>query len=216
MFAGHVPAADAEALRRARAAGAMLVGKTQTHEFAWGITSVNELMGTSRNPWAPDRISGGSSGGSAVALATHQVRLALGSDTGGSIRVPSALCGTVGFKPTYGRVSTAGILPLARTLDHPGPMARTPADAALLLEVIAGCDAADPATLDVPLGDLGAALANGLEGVGVGVCPDLHLVPLTPAVQAAFDAALAAAAPAARASRRSLCPRRARSTASSG
>jgi aspartyl-tRNA(Asn)/glutamyl-tRNA(Gln) amidotransferase subunit A len=194
MFADHVPTADAEALRRARAAGAVLVGKTQTHEFAWGISSVNELMGTSRNPWAPDRISGGSSGGSAVALATCQVSLALGSDTGGSIRVPSALCGTVGFKPTYGRVSTTGIWPLARTLDHPGPMARTPADAALLLEVIAGVDAADPATRDVPLGDLAGSLANGLQGVVVGVCPDLHLVPLSPAVQRAFDAALAAAA----------------------
>jgi aspartyl-tRNA(Asn)/glutamyl-tRNA(Gln) amidotransferase subunit A len=194
MFADHVPAADAEALRRARAAGAILVGKTQTHEFAWGISSVNELMGTSRNPWALDRVSGGSSGGSAVALATRQVSLALGSDTGGSIRVPSALCGTVGFKPTYGRVSTAGIWPLARTLDHPGPMARTPADAALLLEVIAGWDPADPATEDVPLGDLDAALANGLEGCVVGICPDLHIVPLAPAVQRAFDATVAAAA----------------------
>ena len=193
MFADHVPAADAEALRRARAAGAILVGKTQTHEFAWGISSVNERMGTSHNPWALDRVSGGSSGGSAVALATHQVSLALGSDTGGSIRVPSALCGTVGFKPTYGRVSTAGIWPLARTLDHPGPMTRTPADAALLLEVIAGWDPADPATEDVPLGDLDAALANGLEGRVVGICPDMHLVPLTPAAQRAFDAAVAAA-----------------------
>ena len=193
MFADHVPAADAEALRRARAAGAILVGKTQTHEFAWGISSVNERMGTSHNPWALDRVSGGSSGGSAVALATHQVSLALGSDTGGSIRVPSALCGTVGFKPTYGRVSTGGIWPLARTLDHPGPMTRTPADAALLLEVIAGWDPADPATEDVPLGDLDAALANGLEGRVVGICPDMHLVPLTPAAQRAFDAAVAAA-----------------------
>ena len=185
MFAGHVPAADAEALRRARAAGAVLVGKTQTHEFAWGISSVNELMGTSRNPWAPDRISGGSSGGSAVALATHQVTLALGSDTGGSIRVPSALCGTVGFKPTYGRVSTAGIWPLARTLDHPGP------------------DGADARRRRAPArghrrlgrrrpGDARRARSaiserrsrHGLEGVVVGVCPDLHLVPLTPAVQA--------------------------------
>ena len=181
MCADHVPAADAEALRRARAAGAILVGKTQTHEWAWGISSVNELMGTSHNPWALDRISGGSSGGSAVALASHQVTLALGSDTGGSIRVPSALCGTVGFKPTYGRVSTAGIWPLARTLDHPGPMARTPADAALLLEVIAGWDPADPATADVPLGDMAAALAQGLEGRVVGICPDMHLMPLTPA-----------------------------------
>ena len=183
MCADHVPAADAEALRRARAAGAILVGKTQTHEWAWGISSVNELMGTSHNPWALDRISGGSSGGSAVALASHQVTLALGSDTGGSIRVPSALCGTVGFKPTYGRVSTAGIWPLARTLDHPGPMARTPADAALLLEVIAGWDPADPATADIPLGDLAAALAQGLEGRVVGICPDMHLMPLTPAAQ---------------------------------
>ena len=193
MCADHVPAADAEALRRARAAGAILVGKTQTHEWAWGISSVNELMGTSHNPWALDRISGGSSGGSAVALASHQVTLALGSDTGGSIRVPSALCGTVGFKPTYGRVSTAGIWPLARTLDHPGSMARTPADAALLLEVIAGWDPADPATADVPLGDLDAALAQGLEGRVVGICPDMHLMPLTPAAQRAFDAAVAAA-----------------------
>ena len=193
MFADHVPTADAEALRRARTAGAIMVGKTQTHEFAWGISSVNELMGTSHNPWALDRVSGGSSGGSAVALATRQVSLALGSDTGGSIRVPSALCGTVGFKPTYGRVSTAGIWPLARTLDHPGPMTRTPADAALLLEVIAGWDPADPATEDVPLGDLDAALANGLEGRVVGICPDMHLMPLTPAAQRAFDAAVAAA-----------------------
>jgi aspartyl-tRNA(Asn)/glutamyl-tRNA(Gln) amidotransferase subunit A len=193
MFADHVPTADAEALRRARTAGAIMVGKTQTHEFAWGISSVNELMGTSHNPWALDRVSGGSSGGSAVALATRQVSLALGSDTGGSIRVPSALCGTVGFKPTYGRVSTAGIWPLARTLDHPGPMARSPADAALLLEVISGWDPADPATEDVPLGDLDAALANGLEGRVVGICPDLHVVPLAPAVQRAFDAAVGAA-----------------------
>ena len=138
MFADHVPAADAVALAHARAAGAILVGKTQTHEFAWGITSVNRLMGTSRNPWAPDRMSGGSSGGSAVALAAGLVPLALGSDTGGSIRVPSSFCGTVGFKPTYGLVSRAGIFPLAASLDHPGAMARMPADAALLLSAIAG------------------------------------------------------------------------------
>ena len=192
MCADHVPVADAEALRRARVAGAVLVGKTQTHEWAWGITSVNESMGTSHNPWALDRISGGSSGGSAVALASHQVTLALGSDTGGSIRVPSALCGTVGFKPTYGRVSTSGIWPLARTLDHPGTMARTPADAALLFGVIAGWDPSDSATVDAPLGDLAAALANGLEGRLVGICPDMHLMPLAPAAQRAFDATVAA------------------------
>jgi aspartyl-tRNA(Asn)/glutamyl-tRNA(Gln) amidotransferase subunit A len=193
MFAEHVPAADAEAIRKARAAGAILIGKTQTHEFAWGITSVNLLMGSSRNPWAPERMSGGSSGGSAVALAAQLVPLALGSDTGGSIRVPSAFCGTIGLKPTYGRVSARGVFPLARSLDHPGPMARTPADAALLLRTIAGVDPRDPATEDVPLGDLDRELDAGLSGLRVGLCPDLHLVRLAPDIQFAFDASVNAA-----------------------
>jgi aspartyl-tRNA(Asn)/glutamyl-tRNA(Gln) amidotransferase subunit A len=182
MFSGHVPTQDAEAVRRARAAGAILIGKTQTHEFAWGITSVNELMGTSRNPWAPDRISGGSSGGSAVALAARLVPLALGSDTGGSIRVPSSFCGTVGLKPTYGRISLAGVFPLARSLDHPGAMARAPADAALLFGALA-----DEAPPEAP---------DGLRGVRVGLCPDLHLVPLAPEVESAYRAAADAAAAA--------------------
>ena len=182
MFSNHVPEQDAEALRRVRAAGAILVGKTQTHEFAWGITSVNELMGTSHNPWAPDRISGGSSGGSAVALAAGFLPLALGSDTGGSIRVPSSFCGTVGLKPTYGRVSLEGIFPLARSLDHPGPMARTPADAALLFGVLV--DESPP------------ELTNALDGVRVGLCPDLHLVPLAPEIDDAYRDAVGATATA--------------------
>ena len=190
MFIRHMPSEDAEAVRRARKAGALLVGKTQTHEFAWGISSVNMLLGTSRNPWAPDRVSGGSSGGAAVALATHQIPLALGSDTGGSIRVPSAFCGTVGFKPTYGRISLRGAWPLAPTLDHPGPMARTPADAALLFEAIAGYDASDPVTENVPLGGIEAALARGLEGKVVGYCPGLQPVPLSPAVESALAEAV--------------------------
>jgi aspartyl-tRNA(Asn)/glutamyl-tRNA(Gln) amidotransferase subunit A len=189
MFARHVPTVDAEAVRRARAGGGILIGKTQTHEFAWGITSVNS-MGTSRNPWQPARISGGSSGGSAVALAAHFVPLALGSDTGGSIRVPSAFCGTIGLKPTYGRVSTTGVFPLARSLDHPGPMARTPADAALLLMVIAGLDERDAATRDMPLEGLDETLTPGLTGMRVGICPDLHLIPLAPDIEAAFAAAV--------------------------
>ncbi len=192
MFAAHVPERDSTAVARARAAGALLLGKTQTHEFAWGISSVNTLMGSTHNPWALDRISGGSSGGSAVALATDEVPLALGSDTGGSIRVPSALCGTVGLKPTYGRVSLAGVWPLARSLDHPGPMARTPADAALLLEAVAGVDPADPASEDVPLGDVQGRLRSGLAGLRVGICPDLDLVALAPSVREAFDAVLGA------------------------
>ena len=188
MFDSHVPAHDAEALRRARAAGGILVGKTQTHEFAWGITSVNERMGTAHNPWALDRVSGGSSGGSAVVLAADEVPLAIGSDTGGSIRVPAAFCGVVGLKPTYGRISGRGAWPLAPSLDHPGPMARTPADAALLLTVLAGEDPADPATTDAPLGDVAGELRRGLEGLAVGVCADLELVPLAPDVREVFNA----------------------------
>ncbi len=188
MFADHVPERDAEAVRRARAAGAILVGKTQTHEFAWGITSVNHLLGSARNPWANDRVSGGSSGGSAVVLAVEEVPMTLGSDTGGSIRVPASFCGVVGLKPTYGRISAAGTWPLARSLDHPGPMARTPADAALLLEAVAGVDPDDPATADVPLGAVSSELERGPDGLVVGVCPDLHLVPLAPDVRAVFEA----------------------------
>jgi aspartyl-tRNA(Asn)/glutamyl-tRNA(Gln) amidotransferase subunit A len=189
MFTDHVPATDAVTVRLAREAGAILVGKTQTHEFAWGITSVNHLMGTSRNPWDLERVSGGSSGGSAVALAAGMVPLALGSDTGGSIRVPSALCGTVGLKPTYGRIRTEGVFPLARSLDHPGPMARTPADCALLLQAIA--DGGRPLHGGEEL-KRGAREA-GLSGLRIGLCADLHLVALAPANQRALDSAAQAA-----------------------
>lgn len=187
MFGDHVPTRDAEALRRARGAGAILVGKTQTHEFAWGITSVNEKLGTAHNPWALDRVTGGSSGGSAAALAADEVPLTIGSDTGGSIRVPAAFCGITGLKPTFGRISGRGAWPLAASLDHPGPMARTPADAALLLSVLAGLDPDDPATTDEPLGDIEGGLGLGLRGLTVALCPELHLIPLAPDVRAVYD-----------------------------
>jgi aspartyl-tRNA(Asn)/glutamyl-tRNA(Gln) amidotransferase subunit A len=189
MFSDHLPVRDAEAVSRARSAGAILVGKTQTHEFAWGITSVNPALGSARNPWDRERVSGGSSGGSAVVLAADEVPLALGSDTGGSIRVPAAFCGIVGLKPTYGRISGARAWPLARSLDHPGPMARSPRDAALLLKATAGVDPDDPATADVPLGELHDELARGLDGLVVGLCQDLHLVALAPDVAAVFESA---------------------------
>lgn len=179
MFATNTPAADAAAVRRVREAGAIMLGKTQTHEFAWGVTSVNERMGTSRNPWRPERVSGGSSGGSAVALAASLVPLAIGTDTGGSIRIPSAFCGTVGLKPTYGRIDMEGVWPLAPSLDHAGPMARTPADAALLL-----------GAMDNP--GRPAAADRTLDELRVGVCPDLHLVPLAPDVESAFEGAVRA------------------------
>jgi aspartyl-tRNA(Asn)/glutamyl-tRNA(Gln) amidotransferase subunit A len=180
MFADHVPDRDAAAVRNVREAGGILIGKAQTHEFAWGISSVNFLMGSAHNPWAPERMSGGSSGGSAVALATGMAPLALGSDTGGSIRVPSNFCGTVGLKPTFGRTSTEGVFPLAASLDHVGPMARNPADAALLFAALIGAPAE------------GQLLSSALDGMRVGVSPDMHVVELAPEIDAAYRAAVAA------------------------
>lgn len=206
MFSDHVPEADATAVARARHAGAVMLGKTQTHEFAWGISSINELMGSTHNPWHLERISGGSSGGSAVALAARFVPLALGSDTGGSTRVPSAFCGTVGFKPSFGRISTTGVWPLAPSLDHVGAMARDPADAALLLEAIqdplhrgadAGASHRSPgAGASLRTADMGPSLGSvdGFAGLTAGICPDLHLVPLAPAIQQAFETAVATVA----------------------
>jgi aspartyl-tRNA(Asn)/glutamyl-tRNA(Gln) amidotransferase subunit A len=173
MFSGHMPAKDAAAVARLRGAGAVLLGKTATHEFAWGITSVNPGVGTPRNPVDPRRIAGGSSGGSAVALASHQVQFALGSDTGGSVRVPSSFCGTAGFKPTFESISRDGVWPLAASLDHVGAMARTVADLAPWLTELSG--------------PMASAEVGSLR---VGVCPDLHRVALSPDLQAVFDNAV--------------------------
>jgi aspartyl-tRNA(Asn)/glutamyl-tRNA(Gln) amidotransferase subunit A len=172
MFADHVPAADAEAVALARSAGAILVGKTATHEFGWGITCANPHFGATRNPWAAHRIPGGSSGGSAAALAAGLVPLALGSDTGGSVRIPAGFCGVVGLKPTYGLVGMTGLFPLAPSFDHAGVMARTPSDAALLFETLVKPDDPRPSP------------ARGLPTVAV--CPDLHRVQLAPDVEAVF------------------------------
>jgi aspartyl-tRNA(Asn)/glutamyl-tRNA(Gln) amidotransferase subunit A len=165
IFDRHVPRADAEAVRRAREAGAIVVGKTGTHEFAWGITCENPHHGPCRNPWDTERISGGSSGGSAVALAAGLVALAIGTDTGGSIRIPAAFCGITGLKPTYARVSTTGTFPLAPSLDHVGPMAQRPRDAWELYTVIAGIGRATSSP-DWRTQPAEAAL----DGVRVGVC----------------------------------------------
>src|ERR671922_1878376 len=137
LFADHLPAETAEAVRRAEAAGYANVGKTNLHEFAYGITSENPHFGTVPNPLAPGRIAGGSSGGSAAALAAGVADAALGSDSGGSIRIPAACCGVVGFKPTYGLVSLEGCFPLAPTFDHAGPMARTVDACEAMLRVLA-------------------------------------------------------------------------------
>jgi aspartyl-tRNA(Asn)/glutamyl-tRNA(Gln) amidotransferase subunit A len=147
ILADFVPSEDATVVRKLRRAGAIVLGKTNLHEFAYGVTSENPHYGTVRNPWKTDRISGGSSGGSAVAVAAGLCAGAIGSDTGGSIRIPSGLCGVVGFKPTFGRVSVHGVFPLAASFDHVGPIARSAVDAALILECIAGRDPLDPTSL---------------------------------------------------------------------
>jgi aspartyl-tRNA(Asn)/glutamyl-tRNA(Gln) amidotransferase subunit A len=138
ILANFVPNADSEIAKRQTEAGAILVGKTNLHEFAYGITSDNPHFGPVRNPWNRERIPGGSSGGSAAAVAGGMCFASIGTDTGGSIRIPSALCGVVGLKPTFGLVSVSGVVPLAETLDHAGPIARNVADASILLQAIAG------------------------------------------------------------------------------
>ncbi|NOY99281.1 MAG: amidase [Chloroflexi bacterium] len=164
FLADNVPSADAAVIARLRAAGMILLGKTNTHEIALGVTTVNPHYGATHNPWDLARIPGGSSGGSAAALAARMCPAALGTDTGGSIRIPSALCGTVGLKATYGRVSLRGVLPLSWNLDHAGPMTRSVRDAALMLQVMAGYDPQDPASVNAPLGDYLTDIEGGVRG----------------------------------------------------
>jgi len=172
ILAERVPTADAEATARLKAAGAIILGKLNMHEFAFGATGLNPHYSGTHNPWATDRMSGGSSSGSAAALAAGMALGALGSDTGGSIRIPSSLCAVTGLKPTYGRVSRRGVVPLSWSLDHVGPLARSAADAAILLKAIAGRDAGDETSSEVPVPDYTKALADTrLKGVRIGV-PD--------------------------------------------
>ena len=164
-----VPETDATVAARLAAAGAVLLGKLNMHEFAYGPTGVNPHYGTPSNPWGADRMPGGSSSGSGAAVAAGLCAGALGTDTGGSIRIPASLCGIVGLKPTYGRVSRAGVVPLAWSLDHIGPMTRTVADAALLLQALAGHDPADPSTAAVPVPDYRRGLDGDPRTLRVGV-----------------------------------------------
>lgn len=170
IFATYVPNFDAAAVERMHGAGAVMLGKTGMHEHAYGVTSTNPHYGAVRNPWDPELIPGGSSGGSAVAVATGMALLATGTDTGGSIRVPASYCGVTGLKPTFGRVSKFGALPLGFTLDHVGPMARTVRDTAAALQVLAGFDARDTASVDRPVGDyMPPAGELSLAGIKIGI-----------------------------------------------
>jgi len=187
-----MPAEDATVVSRLAAAGAIVLGKLNMHEFAYGPEGVNPHHGTPWNPWDParHRLCGGSSSGSGAAVAAGLCAGALGSDTGGSIRIPASLCCITGIKPTYGRVSRAGILPLAWSLDHVGPMCRTAADCALMLGAIAGYDPRDPTTSVLPVPDYAAALTGSVAGLRIGALRAGFADSAAPAVQAAVARAL--------------------------
>jgi aspartyl-tRNA(Asn)/glutamyl-tRNA(Gln) amidotransferase subunit A len=165
----NVPRQDATVVAKLKQAGAVILGKHNLHEFAFGITTENPHYGNTRNPWNTERVPGGSSGGTAAAIAAGLCAAGLGSDTGASIRAPASFCGIVGLKPTYGRASRFGVLPLAWSLDHVGPLGRTVADCAIMLQAIAGHDARDPGSAEAPVPDFSAALTAGLKGVRIGV-----------------------------------------------
>jgi len=193
ILADYVPAVDATVVQRLKTAGAIVIGKTNTHEFAFGPTTVNPHYGACHNPYNPACVSGGSSGGSAVAVATGMAPLAMGTDTGGSVRIPAACCGLVGLKPTYGRVSKAGVFPLSWSLDHPGPIARSVLDVALALSVLAGHDVADPSTVATAPADdwVGAARTPGnLSGLKAGIPRDWDTYRITDGVRAGFAQAI--------------------------
>jgi aspartyl-tRNA(Asn)/glutamyl-tRNA(Gln) amidotransferase subunit A len=190
LYKDRIPSEDAEVVRRLRQAGAVIVGKNNLHEFAYGGSSLVSYFGDIHNPRDVERIAGGSSGGSAAAVVAGMAYAAIGTDTAGSIREPAALCGCVGLKPTYGRVSSRGVIPLSRSLDHVGPLAATVEDAAIVLQAIAGYDAADVTSADVPVEDYIAALREDTKTLHVGVLRAYFFDDLDAEVASAVEQAL--------------------------
>ena len=190
LFKDRIPAQDAEVVRRLKAAGAVFLGKLNMHEFAYGGSSAISYFGAVHNPWETAYCPGGSSGGSAAAVAARLCYAAIGSDTGGSIREPAGYCGIVGMKPTYGLVSTTGVLPMSWSLDHLGPMTRTAVDAALMLHAIAGYDPQDAASLDAPVPDYSATIADSTSSLRLGIPRAYFYEELHPEIQAAMEVAL--------------------------
>ena len=182
--------ADATSVARLKAAGAIIIGTLNLHEFAFGPTGVNPHHGTARNPWNRDLISGGSSSGSGCAVAARMVPAALGTDTGGSVRIPAALCGVVGLKQTYGLASRAGIYPLSESFDHGGPLTRSVRDCALVLDAIAGTDPADESTRGARVDSYARRLGESMDGLRIGVTTNFFFERLHPEVEAAVAQAL--------------------------
>ena len=192
IFGDFVPGYDAAVVERLKAAGAVLTGKLGMHEFAFGITSNNAHYGPVRNPWDPTRIPGGSSGGSGAAVAAGMVFAAMGSDTGGSIRIPASFCGTAGIKPTYGAVSRYGTLPLAFSLDHMGPLAQTSRDCAAVLNAIIGPDHRDAYCRREALPTIHIPDLPKLDAMRVGFSPEFLLEGIDPEIRAMVDNAIRA------------------------
>ncbi len=191
LFERRVPAEDAAVVQRLRRAGAVILGKNNLHEFAYGGSSLVSFFGDVHNPWDTGHIAGGSSGGSAAAVAAGLCYAAIGTDTAGSIREPAALCGCVGMKPTYGRVSARGVIPLSWSLDHVGPLAATVGDAAVVLQAIAGCDPLDIGSADVPVADYVSGLSEETKNLRIGVPWEYFFDDLDAEVRVAVDEALA-------------------------
>jgi aspartyl-tRNA(Asn)/glutamyl-tRNA(Gln) amidotransferase subunit A len=189
MLEHFVPPYESTVTQRLWDAGAVLVGKTNLDEFAMGSSTETSAFGTTSNPWDVGRVPGGSSGGSAAAVAAGQCLVALGSDTGGSIRQPASFCGVVGLKPTYGRVSRWGLVAFASSLDQVGPFSRTVADGAAVLQVIAGHDPRDATSLDVPVPNYLSGLEKPIKGLRVGILKEAFAEGLNPEVKASVEAA---------------------------
>lgn len=190
LYKDRVPTEDAEVVRRLRAAGAVIIGKNNLHECAYGGSSVVSYFGDVHNPRDPERIAGGSSGGSAAAVVAGMACAAIGTDTAGSVREPAALCGCVGLKPTYGRVSIRGVIPLSTSLDHIGPLTQCVADAAIVLQTIAGFDPKDITSSNVPVSDYVSAIHQDAKKLRVGVPREYFFNDLDPEVAASVEDAL--------------------------
>jgi aspartyl-tRNA(Asn)/glutamyl-tRNA(Gln) amidotransferase subunit A len=190
LYKDRIPDRDAEVVRRLRQAGAVIIGKNNLHEFAYGGSSLVSYFGDTRNPWNTARIAGGSSGGSAASVAAGMAYAAIGTDTAGSIREPASLCGCVGLKPTYGRVSSRGVIPLSQSLDHVGPLAATVTDAAIVLQAIAGYDPEDVTTPNVPVVDYVGCLRDAVKQFRVGVPRAYFFEDLDPEVAVAMIQAI--------------------------